>query len=104
MSGHRFADYGKQARRAAQLLGRWSLSDLKAVADALRGRFPFSDGRAFDVFDVGKQVDRVLTDLYTGAAHGVALGGSIPPPAVDDGHAIVRARRAREAEVQDAQP
>ena len=61
--GQRPSDYGKQAKRAKTLLDSYALEDLIAATDALRNRFPFSEGRAFDVFDVGKHADRVLAEL-----------------------------------------
>jgi hypothetical protein len=69
MLGQRFSsDYGKQATRADTLLQCHSLEELKRAADALRSRFPYSDGRAFDVFDLGKNADKVLAELRSPAA------------------------------------
>jgi len=68
MHGQRFSDYPKQANRADALLRQHPLAELKRAADALRGRYPYSDGRAFDVFDLGKNIDKVLGELNSVAA------------------------------------
>jgi len=68
MHGQRFSDYPKQAKRAQSLLEQHPVEELKRAADALRGRFPYSDGRAFDVFDLGRIIDKLLGELRSATA------------------------------------
>lgn len=61
MRGQPFAEPAKQEKRAIALLARWSLAELRQVADLLPTRFP--DSRTFDVYDVGKRAAGILAGL-----------------------------------------
>jgi hypothetical protein len=63
LKGRRPDGYAKQVKHANDLLERHTLEDLLAVVEALPGEFPYSQGRTFDVFDVGKLADKVLAKL-----------------------------------------
>ena len=70
-----------------------TLAELKQVADALPAGFPFTDGRTFDLFDVGKHADLVLAELHAGGCP----GGPGTPEAEADAREPLRAQDKKAA-------
>ena len=82
--GTRPQSYGKQAKRAESLLKDHTLECLISVVNALRARFPYNDGRAFDVFDVGRNVDKVMAELRRSDQLDSPLGSYLTPEQLDE--------------------
>jgi phage replication O-like protein O len=60
LNGESPDDYARQAGRAKQLLAKQPLEYWCRAADAMGNLFPYSDGTAWDVFDLGRKAAKAL--------------------------------------------